>query len=230
MSFVESENLRDTFSSETSVQPEIAPARPSYVPTGKRIFDVGVTMLLMPIALPLFLILYLIVRADGGPGLFGHTRVGKDGKPFVCWKLRSMCVDSDQRLQRHLDQNPDALSEWQDNRKLSLDPRITRIGRLIRRTSLDELPQFFNVLRGNMSLVGPRPVTDEELLRYGRYSRVYLSVKPGVTGLWQVSGRNRTTYARRIAMDSHYVANQSLLLDSAIVAKTVLVVLRATGR
>lgn len=178
---------------------------------------------------PLFLVIVPVVRQDGGPAFYGHTRIGRNGKTFKCWKFRSMVRNSDQVLKDLLDKDPKARAEWQKDFKLRNDPRITRIGDFLRKTSLDELPQFFNVLCGEMSLVGPRPVIEAEKHYYGEAWGDYLSVRPGITGLWQVSGRNDTTYEQRVELDRRYIREWSLLGDIVIMLKTVLVVLGRRG-
>jgi len=170
-----------------------------------------------------------ICLTDRGPIFYRHERVGRNGKRFDCLKFRSMHVDSDRILSEYLAANPAAKAEWDTNRKLFKDPRVSTIGLILRKTSLDELPQLFNVLRGDMSVVGPRPVVDEELKSYGRYVSYYLSVRPGVTGLWQVSGRNHTTYRRRVACDVAYVRSQCLTKNLRIMILTVPVVLFGRG-
>ena len=164
-----------------------------YSDAGKRMFDVILALLLLPVFAPVILILWSLVRRDGGPGFFGHTRVGQHGKPFKCWKIRSMVVDAENRLLTYLEANPIAAAEWECDHKLTDDPRINRLGRILRKTSLDELPQIWNVLRGEMSFVGPRPVVALELVKYGSSASAYLAQKPGITGVWQVSGRNDTS-------------------------------------
>jgi lipopolysaccharide/colanic/teichoic acid biosynthesis glycosyltransferase len=172
----------------------------------------------------------LIKLGDGGAVFFEHPRVGRYGRMFGCLKFRTMVADSAGALQRHLMANPAAAQEWRETQKLTDDPRITRIGRFLRATSLDELPQLINVLRGEMSLVGPRPVTKEELEeRYARDRRYYLLVRPGLTGLWQVSGRNRVSYARRIELDREYVREWSFIRDIKILFRTIDVVLKRDG-
>lgn len=196
----------------------------------KRVLDVAGVLALAPVVAPLTAVLWAIVRLDGGPGFFGHTRVGKDGAEFKCWKLRSMVPGAEARLKAHLRENPAAAREWANNYKLTHDPRITRIGRFLRRSSLDELPQFWNVLRGEMSLVGPRPVPRAELLEYGGYQGAYLECRPGITGLWQVSGRNDVTYQTRVSLDADYARTGDLWVDLEILARTVGVVVRGSGR
>jgi len=179
---------------------------------------------------PLMLLVALAVFAhDGGPILFRHRRVGKNGKPFYCLKFRSMSVDSEERLATLLSSSSEARSEWGRDHKLRHDPRITPLGRFLRKSSLDELPQLFNVLRGEMNLVGPRPIVEAEIARYGRRFASYASVKPGITGLWQVSGRNDVSYRQRVAMDCLYARSHNLRLDAWIVAYTIPAVLARKG-
>jgi exopolysaccharide production protein ExoY len=170
-----------------------------------------------------------IMILDPGPLLFGHTRVGKGGRPFQCLKFRSMMVDADARLAHLLETDPLARAEWLETQKLRRDPRITPIGRFLRRSCLDELPQLFNVLRGDMSLVGPRPIVAGEAARYGRHFPVYCSLKPGITGLWQVKRQDQTTYRRRVAFDLAYARSRSLALNLRILLLTVPCVLRGEG-
>lgn len=185
----------------------------------------GVLLLLLsPV---MFVVAMAIWRTDGAPLLFGHYRVGRDGRLFKVLKFRSMRVDAQQRLAHLLATDPAARAEWARDFKLADDPRITPIGNFLRRTSLDELPQLFNVLRGEMMLVGPRPITAEELRRYGNARWHYLSVTPGMTGLWQVSGRNNLSYAERVELDRLYVESRNAWMDFTILARTALVV--ATG-
>lgn len=191
--------------------------------------DIVLGAVLVLILLPVMLAISVVVSLDGGPVLFTHRRIGKGGRPFNCLKFRSMILGSDQVLARHLAENPEALEEWTTTQKLVHDPRITRVGRFLRATSLDELPQLFNVLKLEMSLVGPRPVVENELLRYGRYASYYLQTRPGVTGLWQVSGRSRTSYARRVALDTWYVKNWCFSRDIGILFRTVSVVVKRDG-
>ena len=202
---------------------------PLYPSIFKRLFDIFLSVLLLPILLPIIAILYVVVRSDGGPGFFGHSRVGRNGRMFKCWKVRTMVVDAQERLDALLASDAQARAEWDRDRKLRNDPRVTRVGNFLRKSSLDELPQIFNVLKGEMSLVGPRPITEAELERYGSQQAVYLAMRPGVTGLWQVSGRNEVTYNERVSMDSTYYNSVSLGTDLRILAKTADAVLSKTG-
>jgi Undecaprenyl-phosphate galactose phosphotransferase WbaP len=183
-------------------------------------------MLLSPVML---VITFFIWQRDGAPVLFAHYRVGHEGKLFRCMKFRTMLRNSEQVLADLLRDDPAAREEWARDQKLTNDPRITAIGHFLRKTSLDELPQLINVLRGEMSLVGPRPITVGELTRYGKVRWHYLSVRPGITGLWQVSGRNNTTYDERVALDRRYVEQKTLWMDLAILFKTVKVVVVREG-
>ncbi|MGH8150013.1 MAG: sugar transferase, partial [Steroidobacteraceae bacterium] len=173
--------------------------------TLKRVVDVAGAIVLGVVFLPLMLLIVLLLRKEGGPLIYRHRRVGRDGRTFECLKFRSMIPEADHTLREVLEQRPELKSEWLRDHKLRDDPRITAVGRFLRRTSLDELPQIWNVLRGDMSLVGPRPIVREEMMRYGRCLPIYLSAKPGITGLWQVTGRNDTDYRRRVVLDVYYV-------------------------
>ena len=163
----------------------------------------------------------LVRLVMGGPAIFAHKRVGFDGRTFVCYKFRTMPVDGEEVLRRHLVAEPDAAEEWRKTRKLRNDPRVGCVGNILRKSSLDELPQLFNVLRGDMSLVGPRPVVPEEIERYGRHAQACFRARPGLTGIWQVSGRNRASYRARIARDLYYARHWSLWLDLAVLIKTI---------
>lgn len=195
----------------------------------KRALDVVVSALLLVLASPVLLVVALAVKSDGGPLLFGHQRVGHGGRMFPCWKFRSMVPNAEAVLKEVLANDPVRAEEWRQTLKLKNDPRVTRFGDFLRRSSLDELPQLFNVLRGDMSLIGPRPVTKGELERYGDAQDYYLAVRPGITGLWQVSGRNDTTYGERVQLDSWYVRNWSLWNDVVILLRTIPAVLRRSG-
>lgn len=178
---------------------------------------------------PVMLGLAATIRRDGGPAIYGHYRVGARGQLFRCLKFRSMVGNADQVLRDLLDKDEALRAQWQRDHKLLNDPRITRVGHILRKTSLDELPQLINVLRGEMALVGPRPITLDELKRYGRTKWHYLAVLPGMTGLWQVSGRSTTTYEERVKFDERYVSSRSMWLDMKILAKTVRVVMSKDG-
>ncbi|MWD28434.1 sugar transferase [Aquicoccus sp. SCR17] len=218
----------------TSIDEHVLPAglgrRGRYRGIAKRAVDLLLCLLMLPAVGPVILILYAIVRAEGGPGFFGHRRVGRNGATFRCWKIRTMVPDAQARLDELLARDPAARREWESEYKLRDDPRVTRLGLFLRRTSLDELPQIWNVLRGEMSLVGPRPVTAPELERYGASRRAYLAVRPGVTGLWQVSGRNDLSYDERVRLDVAYHDGLSFLSDMRILCRTAGAVLRRTGR
>lgn len=197
---------------------------------GARAGNLAIALLLIVALAPvLLLIALLITAADPGPVLFRHQRVGKDGKPFACLKFRTMRVDSEAILQRLLDECPECQHEWLRTRKLEDDPRVTQLGKLLRITSLDELPQLFNVVAGHMNMVGPRPIVHEELAYYGRYVGHYLSVRPGLTGIWQVSGRSLLSYRRRVAADVLYVRRRTVALDLHIALATVPAVVFAKG-
>ncbi len=195
----------------------------------KRIFDIFGSLAIMTILSPVLLGILLMVSKDGGKPIYGHERVGLKGRKFKCLKFRSMVTNSKEVLANLLATDSEALAEWNKDFKLKNDPRITKIGGFIRKTSLDELPQLWNVLRGDMSLVGPRPIIEEELERYAGDVDYYLMAKPGMTGLWQVSGRNDVDYDTRVYFDSWYVKNWSLWNDIVILFKTVNVVLRRDG-
>jgi exopolysaccharide production protein ExoY len=184
---------------------------------------------LMMLAPLLLLVAALVWFVDGGPVLFGHYRVGRNGKLFRCWKFRTMARDADERLEQLLASDPSARMQWEQQRKLAADPRVTPLGNFLRRSSIDELPQLLNVMRGEMVFVGPRPITYEELHRYGRERWYYLAVVPGITGLWQVSGRNELTYEERIALDRRYVESRTLMWDLRILLRTIVVVLGHKG-
>jgi len=194
-----------------------------------RINQAVALVLLLLLSPVLLAITFFIWRTDGAPVLFGHYRVGQGGKLFRCMKFRTMLRNSEQVLAELLATDESAREEWARDQKLSNDPRITGIGHFLRKSSLDELPQLLNVLRGEMVLVGPRPVTVAELTRYGKVRWHYLSVRPGITGLWQVSGRNNTTYDERVALDRRYVEQKSLWMDVGILFKTVKVVVAREG-
>jgi exopolysaccharide production protein ExoY len=185
-------------------------------------------LLAAPIVLPLVAALALFVRRDGGPAFYIQDRVGQGGRLFRCWKLRSMVPDADAELKAHLERDPAARREWAVHQKLKDDPRITPIGRIIRKTSMDELPQLWNVLCGDMSLVGPRPMMPEQSMLYP--GEAYYRLRPGLTGFWQISARNGTAFADRAHYDSQYDSRLSFLTDTLVLIATVRVVLRGTGQ
>jgi len=195
----------------------------------KRTFDLTVSLGIALVLFPILLAIAFLIARDGGPPIYGHTRIGRNGEPFKCLKFRSMVTNSQEVLANLLASNPVIREEWEKDFKLKDDPRITRIGQFLRKTSLDELPQLLNVLKGEMSLVGPRPVIMEELERYQENKEYYLMAKPGMTGLWQVSGRSDVDYDTRIYFDAWYVKNWSLWNDIVILVKTVRVVFKRDG-
>jgi exopolysaccharide production protein ExoY len=192
----------------------------------KRGLDLTVASLALLLAFPLMLLIGILVMVCmGSPIIFAHRRVGYNGRLFRCYKFRTMVLNGDDVLQRYFECNPAAAAEWGETQKLRNDPRITLLGNILRKSSLDELPQLFNVLAGEMSCVGPRPVIREELERYGPAANDYLRTRPGLTGLWQISGRSRVDYARRVVLDSTYVHGWSLWLDLLILIRTIPAVL-----
>lgn len=196
----------------------------------KRIFDIVATICGGILISPILLAIAIWVYHDSpGPVIFKHRRVGKDGKEFNCYKFRSMCVNSKEVLEHLLATDPAAKAEWDKEFKLKDDPRITKSGAFLRKTSLDELPQLWNVLKGEMSLVGPRPIVRSEMARYGKYSKEYMMVRPGITGIWQTSGRNDIDYPERVQMDNWYVHNWSLWLDLVLLWRTIGVVAACNG-
>jgi len=207
----------------------LAVSRTSFNAAVKRLLDLVGSLVLAIVFSPLMLVIVILMRKDDGSVIYRHRRVGRDGQLFECLKFRTMVPNADQVLRELLERDPELRAEWVRDHKLRNDPRVTALGRFLRRTSLDELPQIWNVARGEMSLVGPRPVVREELLRYGRNVGAYLAAKPGITGLWQVTGRNDTDYRRRVVLDTYYVCNQNLLLDVFILFKTTGVVLAGNG-
>ncbi|WP_192183020.1 sugar transferase [Mesorhizobium amorphae] len=193
----------------------------------KRMMDVTVALVALVLAAPVMLIVALLIWVtDGGPAIFSHTRVGFNGKRFACYKFRTMVANSQQVLADYLANNPEAAKEWEQNWKFKNDPRITFLGRILRKSSLDELPQLINVLRGEMSCVGPRPVVPDELQRYGACAAEYLQARPGLTGLWQVTGRDAVDYASRVSIDSRYIRNWSIWADVVILVRTIFAVMR----
>lgn len=198
--------------------------------TPSRLLDLAIAALALLFFLPLFLLIAVAIKiADPGPVFFRHRRIGLGGKTFGCWKFRTMVVDAESRLAAILAQDPEAAREWQENQKLVHDPRVTWLGNFLRRSSLDELPQLFNVLLGEMSIVGPRPIVETEAARYGPHFALYCLVRPGITGLWQISGRSDIRYFERVLMDVRYVSSRSLMRDIRIIVLTVPSVLAARG-
>lgn len=192
----------------------------------KRAFDLSVATLGTIAISPFLLGIAIAIKVSSpGPAIYAHRRIGRNGAHFNCYKFRSMVSDSDKRLKEFLEANPEAAKEWEESHKLKHDPRVTKIGALLRKTSLDELPQLFNVIRGQMSLVGPRPIVDEEIIKYDVFFSDYTLVRPGMTGLWQTSGRSDTSYSRRVRLDAWYVRNWNIWLDISLLVKTVRVVL-----
>jgi len=195
-----------------------------------RLLDIVIALSVLIFIAPLMLTISLMIRAqDGGPALFRQSRIGEGGKTFKCLKFRTMVIDAEARLNALLARDPEARKEWEADHKLRKDPRITRLGGFLRKSSLDELPQLFNVLKGEMSLVGPRPIVAAEVPRYGRWFAYYCAVKPGVTGLWQVNGRNDVSYRRRVALDVLYAKTIGLRRYVKIMAATVPAVLTRNG-
>ena len=198
--------------------------------TVKRSVDILGALAFFVMLGPLYLLVAAVVFVGmGRPVHYGQVRLGQDGRPFRCYKFRTMVREANKVLALHLEQNPAARARWNEFQNLDDDPRITRVGRVIRRLSLDELPQFFNVLKGDMSLVGPRPCMVRQRSLYGLGWPHYCQMRPGITGLWQVSGRNRLPYSERVALDARYASEWSLRLDAKILVRTVWVVLSGDG-
>ena len=195
-----------------------------------RFFDIVLALAALVLVGPLMMITAILIKLTSpGPAFFVHKRIGQNGKQFGCWKFRTMASDADRRLAELLERDPVASAEWHLHQKLHKDPRITTVGNFLRRSSIDELPQLYNVLNGTMSWVGPRPIVDNEIGRYGHHFRQYCAVRPGITGLWQVSGRSNTSYRRRVAMDVMYVRRRNVMLYGAIMARTLPAVLLQRG-
>ncbi len=208
----------------------LGPARLFRYRVVKRILDIALVLLSAPVLLLVVLVIAAAIRIDSpGPIFFSHRRIRGHGTFFTMWKFRTMCVNSAELLDEYLRSNPEARTEWNRSHKLRHDPRVTPIGRFLRRTSLDELPQLWNVLTGAMSLVGPRPIVAAEVEKYAEYFADYCMVKPGITGLWQVSGRSGTGYMQRVRLDRSYVRNWSLRGDVMILARTPRSVIRQVG-
>lgn len=193
--------------------------------TWKRVLDLAVAGLALIPALILMLVATIMIKMSmEGPVLFKHKRVGFNGKPFFCYKLRTMVCDGDRVLAEYLRDHPEAEREWRESRKLKRDPRVTFVGEMLRKSSIDELPQLFNVIRGDMSCVGPRPIVTDELSHYGSAAALYMRMRPGMTGLWQTSGRSNADYKKRVALDIDYGLNWSLQRDLLILVRTVIVI------
>lgn len=207
--------------------PGKTPDRGIYRNGAKRLVETLLVLLTAPVTLPLVLLMALLVACDGGNPFFVQKRLGRNGRVFRIWKLRSMVVDAERRLAAHLEQDPAARDQWDSTQKLKQDPRVTRVGRLLRKSSMDELPQLLNVLNGTMSLVGPRPMMVEQ--RHLYRGRAYYRLRPGITGLWQISARNESEFVERVRYDEDYHRALSGWLDLKILVRTVVVVLRGTG-
>ncbi|WP_295046840.1 sugar transferase [uncultured Paracoccus sp.] len=211
-----------------AVAPSVEIPRPwLYRSLFKRPMDMMLVLLASPVVFPLILLLALIVMLDGRNPFYSQQRIGRDGRMFRMWKLRSMVPDADQRLEEHLDRDPQARMEWDRTQKLRNDPRVTAFGRILRASSMDELPQLWNVATGDMSLVGPRPMMPDQQVLYS--GKGYYRLRPGITGFWQTSGRNKTTFAARAWYDDRYERDLSFTSDAAILLRTVSVVLGRTG-
>jgi Undecaprenyl-phosphate galactose phosphotransferase WbaP len=198
--------------------------------TFKRLTDLFLIILSAPILLPAFGLVTLLIKLDSkGPVFYSCRRMGKGGQPFMEWKFRTMVPDADQLLDKYLEENPLLKQEWIATQKIKNDPRVTRVGRFLRKFSLDEFPQLWNVFVGEMSLVGPRPISNREIASYGKKFNLYIQVRPGMTGLWQVSGRSNVDYGERVQMDEYYVRNWSVWLDVIILMRTPVVVIESRG-
>ena len=198
--------------------------------THHRLIDICVALPALIFLAPVLLIIGIMIAIQrNGPIIFAHTRIGRNGAPFKVYKFRSMHIDGDKILAAHLAVDGAAREEWRRDHKLKADPRVTPFGDFLRRSSLDELPQLYNVLIGNMSIVGPRPIVEAEIVKYGRFYKGYCSVKPGITGIWQISGRNDVSYRRRVAMDALYARRKCLSLDIKLMSATIPAVLARRG-
>ena len=195
-----------------------------------RIMDISLILLAAPYIILTFVLIMILIKLDSrGPVFYRQARIGRFGRKFHVYKFRTMVQNADLILQAYLENSPELKAEWLATHKLKQDPRVTRSGSILRKLSLDELPQLWNIIIGDMSLVGPRPIVDAEVEKYGKRFDLYIKVRPGLTGLWQVSGRNDTTYERRVELDEYYVLNRSLKLDLQILWKTVFVVIKKDG-
>jgi exopolysaccharide production protein ExoY len=218
------------FNGGRSAAGEVFPASGSVRLQDKRLFDIATALFILIFTFPIIMgLAALVIILQGRPILYRQNRVGLNGQPFPCLKFRTMVRDADLVLAKYLEANTAAAAEWVEKQKLTSDPRITRLGSFLRKSSLDELPQLLNVLRGDMSIVGPRPVLTEELIRYGNYASQLISVRPGLTGLWQVSGRSDLSYDTRVQLDVKYIESWSLGSDVMIIVKTVPIILMRRG-
>nr|WP_321440770.1 sugar transferase [uncultured Hyphomonas sp.] len=198
--------------------------------SAKRITDIVIASVALVFVFPLLLVVGTLIRLqDGDKAVYAQKRYGRNGRTFSCYKLRSMVANADERLQEILATDPEARAEWEETQKLVNDPRITPLGHFIRKTSIDELPQLINIIRGEMSLVGPRPIVENEIAKYGEYYRDYCAVRPGLTGLWQVEGRSDTTYEERVQLDVKYASSRTFTGDIMIMLRTVPAVLLSKG-
>jgi Undecaprenyl-phosphate galactose phosphotransferase WbaP len=217
-------------SSNTPIAPRILHRRLVSKNWIARVFDLSLILFAAPYIVLAFLIITILIKLDSpGPVFYRQLRIGRFGNRFLIYKFRTMVQNADQVLQNYLDNSPELKAQWLANHKLKQDPRVTRLGATLRKLSLDELPQIWNIIIGDMSLIGPRPIVDAEIEKYGKCFDLYIKVRPGLTGLWQVSGRNDTSYEHRVELDEYYVRNRSLKLDLQILWKTVFVVLRRYG-
>lgn len=222
---MEKANITDTSKAAASNTHSVKP-KPIY-DFVKRVFDIVWSLIGLIVLSPVFIILSILVKTTSeGPVFFAHKRVGKGGKTIKIYKFRSMVTNAEELIRQF---TPEQKAEYEKNFKLENDPRITKVGNFMRKTSLDELPQLINILKGDISIVGPRPVMDVETKIYGNYRNMLLSVKPGLTGFWAANGRSHTTYTRRRAMEIYYVKNRSVLLDLKIIFKTFISVFKREG-
>lgn len=222
-----SANVLNKIPSRPAPQPAVAPRPGLYRNGTKRVLDIALILIAMPVVLPIVMLLAACVALEGGKPFYSQNRVGKNGRTYRIWKLRSMVPNADEVLEQHLASDPAIRAEWDSKQKLIDDPRITRLGHILRKCSIDELPQLWNVLRGEMSLVGPRPMMVSQQEMYP--GNDYYDLRPGITGLWQISDRNDTTFAARAQYDARYNDSLSLQTDVKILMGTVQVVLRGTG-
>ena len=221
---------RSTTWQRAAIAPVTANGRSAPIDVCERSLDIVLAVAALVFTAPLLLVLAILIKLqDGGPVFFAQSRIGHNGRLFRCYKFRSMVVDAQSRLEELLAIDPLARAEWERDHKLKVDPRITPIGNFLRRSSLDELPQLFNILRGDMCWVGPRPIVYAEIAKYGRWYRHYVKTKPGLTGMWQVSGRNDVDYRRRVALDIMFSRGRSLKLYVYIIMMTIPAVLSRKG-